>query len=106
MPAMAKKRKWVAILGGSFDPPHLGHILLSQWVLAGYPIDELWWMPSHTHPWQKSLSPIKLRQAMCRLAIKHLPPREVKVSDFEVRLSYAGRTPGAGRTLGDGKTLH
>jgi nicotinate-nucleotide adenylyltransferase len=62
--------KQVALLGGSFDPVHLGHMALAQSALAQLPVDELWWVPVG-QPWQKSrtLSSADDRVAMLRLAM-------------------------------------
>jgi len=40
----------VAIFGGSFDPPHMGHAMVTQWVLLTGQADEVWFTPSYSHP--------------------------------------------------------
>ena len=36
----------MAFLGGSFNPPHVGHAMAAWWVLATQPVDEVWLLPS------------------------------------------------------------
>jgi len=45
----------VALFGGSFDPPHVGHLLAAAYVLATEPVDELWFVPVLQHPFDKPL---------------------------------------------------
>ena len=40
----------IALFGGSFDPPHVGHLLAAAYVLATEPVDELWLVPVFEHP--------------------------------------------------------
>jgi len=57
-----------AILGGSFNPPHVAHIMAAYWVLATQGISELWLLPSYRHPFGKVLAPFLDRVRMCELA--------------------------------------
>jgi nicotinate-nucleotide adenylyltransferase len=47
----------VALMGGSFNPPHIGHLLGAVFVKATRPVDEVWFMPVHRHPMDGSRSP-------------------------------------------------
>jgi cytidyltransferase-like protein len=38
----------IGILGGSFDPPHFGHILIAQQILELTGIDQVWLLPNYT----------------------------------------------------------
>ena len=40
----------IALFGGSFNPPHVAHQLVALYVLETQPIDELWFVPTYTHP--------------------------------------------------------
>lgn len=67
----------VGILGGSFDPPHLGHQLLGLAALATTSIDYLWVVPCANHAFQKSLSSFEHRHNMCELAFARLDKTHV-----------------------------
>lgn len=70
----------IAILGGSFDPPHIGHLLVAQQVKKLLNVDQVWLMPAFTHPFNKPLTNATHRLAMAKL----LQDSAVKVSDFEI----------------------
>ncbi|MFV8826752.1 nicotinate-nucleotide adenylyltransferase [Alkalihalobacterium sp. APHAB7] len=44
----------IGILGGTFDPPHIGHLLIAQEVLEQCKLDELWFMPANIPPHKKN----------------------------------------------------
>jgi len=76
----------VALLGGSFNPPHVAHQLVALYVLETQPIDELWLVPTYAHPFGKQLVAYDHRIAMCELAAAPLGPR-VSVSRAEAELA-------------------
>ena len=80
---MQTKRS-IGILGGSFDPPHLGHTKLALEALANAGIDELWVLPCASHAFQKPLTSFADRMAMCQLAFGQL--KNTRVSDLEQSL--------------------
>lgn len=71
----------IAILGGSFDPPHMGHLLVAQQVKKFLNIDQIWLMSTYSHPFNKKLSPAKHRLSMVKL----LEDETIKASDFEIQ---------------------
>ena len=81
----------VAVFGGSFNPPHVGHQLAALWVLETAGVDELWLIPALVHPFDKALAPFEDRFRMCERAAAALGPR-VRVSDIEARLGGPSRT--------------
>jgi nicotinate-nucleotide adenylyltransferase len=81
----------VAILGGSFNPPHMGHLLAAHYVWATEEVDEVWLMPSFQHPFRKALAPFEDRLAMCELLCRDTSGW-MKTSRVEQELGGEGRT--------------
>jgi nicotinate-nucleotide adenylyltransferase len=84
----------VALLGGSFDPPHIGHVLMASWALCVEEVQEVWLLPTFIHPFGKALSAYETRCEMCEGAIAHLGPT-ARVERIEQELggvSYTVRT--------------
>ncbi len=65
----------IGLFGGSFNPPHAAHQLVALYVLETAPIDELWFVPTWSHPFGKDLASFADRAAMCELAAVALGPR-------------------------------
>ena len=70
----------IAILGGSFDPPHKGHIAIARYLLKFNNFNQVRLMPCYSHPFVKNLSVPSKRLAMT----KYLENDNIKVSDFEI----------------------
>jgi nicotinate-nucleotide adenylyltransferase len=86
----AGPRRRVAVFGGSFNPPHVGHVLGVVYALATAPIDEVLVVPVYQHPFAKHLASFADRLQMCRLAVGWLP--RVVVSTVEEELGGESRT--------------
>lgn len=71
----------IAILGGAFDPPHLGHLIVAEQIRQYLKLDEVWLMPVFSHPFNKDLSPAPQRLEMTKL----VETKYIKTSDFEIR---------------------
>ncbi|MGC3999673.1 MAG: nicotinate (nicotinamide) nucleotide adenylyltransferase [Anaeromyxobacter sp.] len=83
----------VALLGGSFNPPHAAHLMAAYWTLATQDVGEVWLMPTWSHPFGKALAPFEDRVRMCELAAAAL--RGVHVCPAERELAgdpLAGKT--------------
>jgi nicotinate-nucleotide adenylyltransferase len=83
----------IALYGGAFDPPHVCHLLAAAYVLATRSVDELWLVPTFTHPLGKITCQYEDRVAMCEQLVEELGPR-AKVSRAEAELAS-----GHGKTL-------
>ena len=55
----------IAVYGGSFNPPHVGHALVASWVRWTDLADEVWLLPAFAHPFAKDMAPFADRAAMC-----------------------------------------
>lgn len=75
----------VGLLGGSFNPPHVGHVLMAMAAYATNELDHLWVIPTADHPFAKELAPFDDRLRMCHLAFRHFAGG-VAIVDVEKRL--------------------
>ncbi len=80
----------VAVFGGSFNPPHVGHVLACALVRSTEDIDRLLVVPAYKHPFAKALAPFDDRVTMCELAMGWMPG--VEVSRVEEELGGESRT--------------
>lgn len=83
-PLEASAGRRVGFFGGSFDPPHVGHVLAVVYLLSVHPLDEVLIAPVFRHPFAKSLTPFDVRMELCREAFGWIPG--ATVSDVEARL--------------------
>lgn len=81
----------IALFGGSFNPPHVGHVLAVGYVLSCVDVDAVWLAPTYQHAFGKSLIAFEHRMEMCRLAVQMYGERAV-VSDVERQLGGESRT--------------
>ncbi len=87
---IGSKRENVAIFGGSFNPPHIAHVLAVVMVLSMHDIDRVLVVPAYRHPFAKQLASYDARVAMTELAMGWLP--RVAVSRIEEALGGESRT--------------
>lgn len=85
----------IALFGGSFNPPHLGHLGVCAHVLRVHP-GELWLLPTFVHPFGKQLAPFEDRVAMCELLLADLDDPERRARVVRIESDVPGRT---GRTI-------
>jgi nicotinate-nucleotide adenylyltransferase len=73
----------IGLLGGSFDPPHSGHVHITKQAMRRFGLDRVWWIVSPGNPLKKDgPADFSRRMAACRSLVKH--PR-VLVSDLEMQ---------------------
>lgn len=87
--------KNIGLYFGSFNPIHIGHLILAEWMISHATIDELWIVVSPQNPLKPAadLAPEIDRLEMVRLATNDNP--RIKVSDVEFNLekpSYTANT--------------
>ena len=74
----------IGLLGGSFDPAHEGHALITREALKRFGLDEVWWLVTPGNPLKtRGPAPMAARLARAREVMQH--PR-VQVTDLEARL--------------------
>ena len=70
----------IGILGGTFDPPHYGHLLIANEVLSELNLDEIWFMPNQEPPHKQKSESVENsdRLQMLELAIMENPAFKLK----------------------------
>lgn len=80
----------VALYGGTFDPPHIAHVLVACWAGVAAEVDEVLVVPTFRHAFGKDATPYEHRRRMTELAMRDL--RKVTISDIERDLGGESRT--------------
>jgi nicotinate-nucleotide adenylyltransferase len=80
----------IGVLGGTFDPPHISHLIAATSVLKVGLTDEVWMVPCLRHRLGKAPEPFPHRLAMCRLLVEDHP--KIRVSDIEASINRPGYT--------------
>lgn len=81
----------VALLGGSFNPLHIGHLMAALYLRTNLGCDQVWLVPSFHHPFHKALAPFEDRVAMCEAMAADVGPW-FRVSRVEAEVGKEGRT--------------
>lgn len=81
-PPLAAAGQAIGLLGGSFNPPHAAHRMISEVALKRLGLDKVWWIVSPGNPLKRraDTAPLAERLVLCREVAKN--PRIV-VTDFE-----------------------
>ena len=74
----------VALIGGSFDPPHVSHVFAACYLATLGKFDSVYIIPVAKHAHGKELTPHHMRYEMCRLSMEWIP--KTHVSDIEKQL--------------------
>lgn len=67
----------IGLFGGSFNPPHNGHINLIKSILDEKLVDEIWVFSNRSH-FRKKLIPLCHREKMLQLALKPVSSSKIK----------------------------
>lgn len=98
--------KRIGIFGGSFDPPHVGHVLAVKYILSIGAVDEVIVVPVFEHAFHKPLTSFEVRMSLVELAFLGEP--KVLVSGIERTLprpNYSLYTVRALATQNPGESL-
>lgn len=93
-------KKKIGILGGTFDPIHLGHIATADFILRAIGLDKVIFVPANTPPHKmETMATAKDRYVMTELATCNNP--NFFVSDIEIKRSGLSYTVDTVRELKD-----
>lgn len=76
--------RW-GLFGGTFDPPHVGHLALAEWAREALRLERLVFMPAGAPPHKRSaaVTPAAHRVAMTRLAVRGNPAFRVSTLEAD-----------------------
>lgn len=75
----------IAVYGGSFNPPHIGHALVASWLHWTSRAERVWLLPTYNHAFGKQMAPWNLRVQWCQALAQSLGPA-VEVCPIEAEL--------------------
>lgn len=89
----------IGLFGGSFNPPHVAHLIVAEVARDQFGFDEVWWIPNATPPHKPGdeLAEVDHRLAMTRRAVEGNP--SFRVCDIEVERSGVSYTVETVRVL-------
>lgn len=75
----------IGLLGGSFNPPHSGHVHISHLAMRALRLDAVWWLVTPHNPLKQGhmIMDYAARLSLCR-ELTHTVP-EIVISDLEAR---------------------
>lgn len=76
----------ICLFGGTFDPPHIGHLLVAQTVFEAERFDKILFIPAYRTPNKIDVTPAKNRLDMLKIAVEGNPNFEIS----EVELNRKG----------------
>ena len=74
----------IGLFGGSFDPPHAGHVAVSEAALRALALDEVWWLVSPHNPLKPNAPGELATRIAAARALTHNP--RIKVTGIEATL--------------------
>ena len=90
MPTTIPSGRYVAVYGGSFNPPHLAHLFTLQALLTRSDVSEVWLLPCSKHAFAKELLSFNIRVDLLKQVIKDL--HRVTICDIENEVGHSGYT--------------
>lgn len=76
-------RARIGLFGGSFDPPHSGHLHVAETAMKRLDLDQVWWFPTPGNPLKEAPSDYEARLGAVRVLTGN--NRAFEVSDIEKR---------------------
>ena len=79
--------KHIGLFGGSFDPPHVGHVAVIEDLLSRKCFAEIWLVPVFHHPFAKPLTDYVHRLHMLSLIVQHIQNPSLHICEIEKELN-------------------
>ena len=79
------KKKKIGIFGGSFDPPHKGHLTISEIAIKKFSLDKLYWCITKQNPF-KNKTFFSLSKRIKKSKIITTKIKKIKIKYFEDKI--------------------
>jgi len=93
----------IGVMGGTFDPIHIGHLLLGEFAYSDFKLDEIWFLPNGDPPHKEvelTEEGLQHRIAMVERAVAEVPYFRISFSEAKINThSYTYKTMGEFRRL-------
>lgn len=90
-PKLLNSQRWknlrIGLLGGSFNPPHEGHVYITNAAMQSFHLDAVWWLVTPQNP-MKVFAPLPLDERVM-LSEKLVAHPKVLISTIETDLGTA-----------------
>ena len=73
------KKNFIGILGGTFNPPHKGHLFISNYALKRLDLGEIWWIVTQKNPLKKNQNNFQKRLENVK---KFLVNKNIKIMEI------------------------
>lgn len=84
----ATTRARIGLFGGSFDPPHSGHVHVASTALKHLNLDAVWWFPTPGNPLKEAPSDYDARFAAVEALTRHNRAFQVSAVEKQMGLRY------------------
>jgi nicotinate-nucleotide adenylyltransferase len=79
------RKKRIGIFGGSFDPPHQGHLKISKLAIKKMYLDQVYWCITKQNPFKKK-SLFSLSERIKKSKIISKKVKKIKIKFFEEKV--------------------
>lgn len=84
---MPRKEKHIGLFFGSFNPVHVGHLSLANYIIENTSLNEIWFVVSPQNPFKESIHLIDPAHRVNMLKLSIQGYSAFKVCDIELKLS-------------------
>jgi len=82
---MRKRVRRIGIFGGSFDPPHFGHLVIAEMARRSLKLETVFMVPAYRPPHKTGRHPATARDRLHMTRLATTGNRHLKVSDLELK---------------------
>ncbi|MFZ9470483.1 MAG: nicotinate (nicotinamide) nucleotide adenylyltransferase [Rickettsiales bacterium] len=76
----------IGLFGGSFNPPHFGHLQIAKIAIKKLRLNQLWWLTTSNNPLKNQLNNYNNRLIESKKLIKNYP--QIKLKNINYQYSY------------------